>query len=45
VNGGAGDGLWRRVLRSYALAAPTAFVTVLIVRPLVAKLVSLTVRQ
>jgi hypothetical protein len=43
-NGGSGDGLWRRVLRSYALAAPTAFVSVLVVRPLVAKLVTLTVR-
>jgi hypothetical protein len=44
INSGSGDGLWCRVLRSYALAAPTAFVSVLVVRPLVAKLVTLTVR-
>jgi hypothetical protein len=45
INGGAAGGLWRQVLRSYALAAPTAFVSVLVVRPLVAKLVTLTVRR
>jgi hypothetical protein len=45
INGGSGDGLWRRVLHSYALAGPVAFVSVLVVRPLVAVLVRLTVRR
>ena len=45
INGGWRDDLWTRVLRAYALAMPTAFLSVLTVRPLVAKLVALTVRE
>jgi len=39
------DALWPRALRAYALAMPTAFVSILVVRPLVTKLVALTVER
>lgn len=43
MNTGLADGYLLRVLRSYAAAWPVAFVSVLAVRPLVVKLVTLTV--
>jgi len=44
INGGW-TALWPRALRAYALAMPTAFVSILVVRPLVTKLVALTVER
>ncbi|MES2482201.1 MAG: DUF2798 domain-containing protein [Pseudomonadota bacterium] len=43
MNIGLADGFLLRVLRSYAAAWPVAFVSVLAARPLVLKLVALTV--
>lgn len=43
VNHGLRDGYLLRVLSSYAAAWPVAFISVLAVRPLVLKLVALTV--
>ena len=43
ANTGLKPGYLLRVLHAYALAMPVAFVCVLIVRPLVVKLVALTV--
>ena len=43
MNTGLEDGYLLRVLRSYAAAWPVAFVSVLAARPLVLKLVALTV--
>lgn len=43
MNTGLEDGYLLRVLRSYAAAWPVAFVSVLAARPLVQKLVALTV--
>jgi hypothetical protein len=45
ANSGLSAGYLLRVLHAYALAMPVAFVCVLIVRPLVVKLVSLTVAR
>ena len=44
ANTGIDAGLGGRVLRAYTLAMPVAFGCVLMVRPLVARLVSLCVR-
>lgn len=44
ANGGAGAGFLDRVLRSYTLAMPAAFASVMLVRPVVIRLVGLTVR-
>ena len=43
ANSGLSAGYLMRVLHAYALAMPVAFICVLIVRPVVIKLVSLTV--
>ena len=43
ANSGLSAGYLMRVLHAYALAMPVAFICVLIVRPVVMKLVSLTV--
>ncbi len=45
ANTGIGAGLAGRVLRAYVLAMPVAFTCVLVVRPLVARLVRLCVRD
>ena len=45
ANSGLSTGYLLRVLHAYALAMPVAFVCVLIVRPVVMKLVSLTVAR
>lgn len=45
ANSGIDAGLPARVLHAYTLAMPVAFVCVLMVRPLVLKLVALTVRK
>ena len=45
ANSGLSDGYLLRVFHAYALAMPVAFVCVLIVRPVVMKLVSLTVAR
>jgi len=42
---GIHDGYPVRVIHSYALAMPVAFICVLIVRPIVVKLVSILVRK
>ncbi len=44
ANRGIGDGYLQAVLSAYSLAMPVAFVCVMLVRPIVLKLVSLTVR-
>lgn len=43
ANSGVGEDYLSNVLRAYQLAMPVAFACVLIVRPIVIKLVSLTV--
>ncbi|AVO54789.1 DUF2798 domain-containing protein [Ectopseudomonas mendocina] len=45
ANKGIGDGYLQAVLSAYSLAMPVAFVCVMLVRPIVLKLVSLTVRM
>ena len=40
---GLGVGYWGRVLHAYVLAMPVAFACVMLVRPLVMRLVALTV--
>lgn len=45
ANRGVGEGYVQAVLGAYSLAMPVAFVCVLLVRPIVIKLVSLTVRM
>ena len=45
ANSGLSTGYLLRVLHAYALAMPVAFICVLIVRPVVMKLVSLTVAR
>ena len=45
VQTGVVPGYWSRVLHSYIVAMPVAFVCVLLVRPLVMRLVALTVRH
>ena len=45
ANNGIGSGYLTQALHAYALAMPVAFMCVLIVRPLVLKLVALTVRK
>ena len=45
ANGGFGNDYLLRVLHSYVLAMPVAFVCVVFVRPVVMRLVSLTVRS
>ncbi|MGE8501557.1 uncharacterized protein DUF2798 [Ectopseudomonas oleovorans] len=45
ANRGIGDGYLQAVLSAYSLAMPVAFVCVMLVRPIVLKLVSLTVRM
>lgn len=42
---GLQDGYWRRVLSAYALAMPVAFCCVVLVRPIVVRLVGLTVER
>ena len=44
-NTGIDGGLPLRILRAYVLAMPVAFVCVLLVRPLVGRLVRLSVRD
>lgn len=44
ANRGIGEGYLQAVLGAYSLAMPVAFVCVMLVRPIVIKLVSLTVR-
>ena len=44
ANSGISPGYCTRVLHSYALAMPVAFVCVLVVRPIVIGLVALTIR-
>lgn len=44
ADAGLASDLWRRVLRAYAIAMPSAFVCVLAVRPVVLRLVALTVK-
>lgn len=44
ANRGLGEGYLQAVLSAYSLAMPVAFVCVMLVRPIVLKLVSLTVR-
>ena len=43
VNRGVAEGYWLSVLKAYSLGMPIAFCCVLLVRPLVLKLVALTV--
>ena len=45
VNGGTAPGYWWRVLKAYALAMPSAFACVVLVRPLVMRLVAATVQH
>lgn len=45
ANSGLGAGYIERVARAYRLAMPVAFVCVMLVRPMVMKLVAMTVRQ
>lgn len=45
INEGMGPEFMHRVLRAYVLAMPVAFVCVLIVRPLVVRLVALTIER
>ncbi len=45
VSSGIGSGYWQRVMSTYALAMPVAFFCVLFVRPLVSRMVALTVRS
>ncbi|MBH3338770.1 DUF2798 domain-containing protein [Pseudomonas mendocina] len=45
ANRGLGEGYVQAVLSAYSLAMPVAFVCVMLVRPIVLKLVSLTVRS
>lgn len=45
INEGMGPGFMGRVLHAYVLAMPVAFVCVLIVRPLVVRLVALTIEK
>lgn len=44
ANGGLGAGYGWRVLKAYALAMPSAFACVVLVRPLVMRLVAATVQ-
>lgn len=43
ANSGIGPGYGQRIVHAYSLAMPSAFVCILIVRPIVAKLMSLVV--
>ncbi len=43
VNSGIGDGYVGRAFSAYSIGFPVAFISVLIVRPIVIKLVSITV--
>lgn len=43
ANSGLGAGYLQRVLQAYALAMPVAFCCVILVRPVVARLVAMTV--
>ena len=45
ANGGLGAGYGWRVLKAYALAMPSAFACVVLVRPLVMRLVAATVQH
>lgn len=45
ANSGFGSGYLQRVLNAYALAMPVAFCCVVVVRPLVVKLVAITVQR
>lgn len=45
ANSGLGPGYLGRVMKSYELAMPVAFVCVLLVRPIVVRLVAVTVRS
>lgn len=45
ANGGVGPGYLKAVLGAYALAMPVAFLCVLIVRPVVVRLVTLTIEK
>ncbi|MFL9609645.1 DUF2798 domain-containing protein [Methylobacillus sp. Pita2] len=44
ANSGLGPGYLERVMKSYELAMPVAFVCVLMVRPIVMRLVAVTIR-
>lgn len=45
VNQGLGEGYFSAAVQAYQIAMPSAFICVLLVRPLVMKLVSYTVAQ
>ena len=45
VNGGLGAGYWWTVLKAYAVAMPSAFCCVVLVRPVVMRLVAATVHH
>ncbi|MEG2050085.1 MAG: DUF2798 domain-containing protein [Comamonas sp.] len=45
ANSGLGSGFLQRVLSAYALAMPVAFCCVVLVRPLVLRLVAITVHS
>lgn len=45
LNSGFGPGYWSHVLHAYLAAIPVAFCCVLVVRPLVMRLVALTVQS
>lgn len=45
VQAGFGPGYWASVFKTYALAMPVAFCCVLLVRPLVLRMVALTVAR
>ncbi|WP_413616556.1 DUF2798 domain-containing protein [Halomonas cupida] len=45
ANGGVGPGYLETVLDAYALAMPVAFLCVLVVRPVVVRLVTLTIEK
>lgn len=45
VNQGLGEGYFSAAMQAYQVAMPSAFICVLLVRPLVMKLVSYTVAQ
>ena len=45
VNGGFGSQYWLRVLSAYALAMPVGFFCVVLVRPLVMRLVAITIQH
>lgn len=45
INTGFDEHFWQRALRSYLIAMPIAFICVLLVRPLVVKLIQVTVKS